>query len=772
MVEESRYRDVQASRLSDDSRNAPIQDTVNPVKPLLVAAALLATWNATRSTPLPLRPTATPAVQQRAAGVVDRFEVVSTVDAWGGATPAGAAGPYTVVTGIVHGRLLPTHPDNAGIVDLANAPRDADGYVDYTTDAVILRPKTAATARRVLFYDVANRGAKPALTAFIGASSLVKGVAPGENFPSMLRAGYTVVWSGWQSNVAQSGAGATGLLGVHFPVARHGDGSPITGLSREEYIPETTETAYRFPLTYAPASLSDLSEVRFTARQTWVGADGKQSFGAPSAPVVDWHYVANDNGTAFVEFTPPATVPAADGSAVAPGAGTIYSFTFRARDPVVSGIGLAAVRDLVGFLKNAAADERGNQNPVADLKAAACAAGTDCPARPVGNFDVAIGAGTSQSGRFLRDFLWQGFNKDGHGAKVFDGLLPMIAGGRRSWVNERFAQPWRVSRQHEEHWMPGDQFPFAYGVATDPVGGRTDGLLRSCLASATCPKIMQVDGSFEWWNGRASLVVTDGAGHDAVLPDNVRYYLVAGTQHGDGGGVGTGVAYQPTSTARCLLAPSAVSETPVERALVPALEAWIVKGRRPPASRYPTVAGGGLAAPDRASVGFPDLSGAAVPYGANATPAALDLTRFGAVNQLFVTDYSGAAPVADLARQYKLLVPKVDANGNETGGIRMPEVAAPVATYTGWNVRAAMRSAGESCAMSGAAIPFAVAPAARAPADPRSTLAQLYTGRADYQARFGTAADALASRGYLLAQDVATAKAAAATISPALIPAP
>ena len=737
-----------------------------------VATVLLATWNAISSNPLPTRPAPTPAVQQRVAGVVDRFEVVSTVDAWGGATPAGAAGPYTVVTGVVHGRLLPTHPDNAGIVDLASAPRDADGYVEYTTDAVILRPKSASTARRVLFYDVANRGNKPALAAFIGAGSLVKGAAPGENFPSLLRAGYTVVWSGWQSNVALSRDGAATVVGASFPVARRGDGSPITGLSREEYIPETTETSHRFALAYAPASLSDLSEVRFTARQTWVGADGKQRFDAPSAPVVDWHYVANDNGTAYVEFTPPATVPAADGSAVAPGAGTIYSFTFRARDPVVSGIGFAAVRDLVGFLKDADTDERGNPNPVADLKAAACAAGTACPAHPVGNFDVAIAEGTSQSGRFLRDFLYLGFNKNGHGAKVFDGLLPLIAGGRRSWVNERFAQPQRVSREHEDHWMPGDQFPFAYGVTTDPVGGRTDGLMKACLATATCPKIMQLDGSFEWWAGRASLVVTDGAGHDAALPDNVRYYLVAGTQHGGGFGVGDGLTWQPGGASRCLLATSPVSETPVERALIPALEAWIVKGKRPPASRYPTVAGGGLAAPERAATGFPDLSGATVPYGANATPAPLGLTRFGAVNQLFVTDYSGAAPVADLARQYTLLVPKVDANGNETGGIRMPEVAAPVATYTGWNVRAAQRASGESCSMAGAAIPFAVSPAAKSAADPRTTLAQLYTGRADYQARFGAAADALAGRGYLLSQDVAAAKAAAATISPALIPAP
>jgi len=747
-------------------------DTVIHFKTFGVAAMLLATWNATSSTPLPARPAPTPGVQQRAAGVVDRFEVVSTADAWGGVTPAGAAGPYTVVTGVVHGRLLPTHPDNAGIVDLANAPRDADGYVDYTTDAVILRPKSASTARRVLFYDVVNRGSKPALSSFIGAGALVTGAAPGENFPSLLRAGYTVVWSGWQSNVAQSGAGATGPVGVRLPVATRPDGSPITGLSREEYIPELVDGSYRFALAYAPASLSDFSEVRFTARQTWIGADGKQGDAAPSAPVANWHYVPNDNGTAYVEFTPPATVPGADGSAVAPGPGTIYSFVYRAKDPVVSGIGFAAVRDLVGFLRNADTDERGHPNPVADLKGAACAASAACPAHPQGNFDVAIAAGSSQSGRFLRDFLYQGFNKDGRGAKVFDGLLPMIAGGRRTWVNERFAQPGRVSRQHEDHWMPGDQFPFAYGVATDPVGGRTDGLLKRCLASATCPKVMQVDGSFEWWAGRASLVVTDGAGHDVALPDNVRYYLIAGAQHGDGGGVGSGIAYPPGAGARCLLAPSAVTESPVERALIPALEAWIVKGRRPPASRYPTVASGGLAAPERLATGFPDLAGASVPYGPNAVPAALNLTRFGAINQVFVTDYSGPLPAADLARPYTQLVPKVDANGNETGGLRMPEVAVPVATYAGWNVRASARTAGESCGMAGAAIPFAVSPATRSAADPRASLAQLYTGRADYQARIGAAADALAARGYLLPQDAAAARAGAASISPALIPSP
>ena len=739
---------------------------------LFTAVALLAACNDNSSPPPPPPPPPPPAPQ--AAGIVDRFEVVSSVDAYGGATPAGAAGPYTVITGIVHGRLLPSHADNAGIVDIASAPTDAGGYVDYTTDVVILRPKTAATARRVLFYDVVNRGNKLGMASFVGGGTLTTGAPPDATFPSLLSAGSTVVWSGWQGNIAQTGAGATASVGVTFPVAANADGSSITGLSREEFIPDYAGgDPATIPLSYLPASTTDLSEVTFTARQSWRDADGKESYAAPSVPVTTWNYVTNANGTVSVQFTPPATVPAPDGSSVPPDAGTIYSFIYRAKDPTVSGIGFAAVRDLVSFLKNADADGQGNANPVADLKAAACAAGTGCAASPTTNFDIAIGEGISQSGRFLRDFLYQGFNKDGNGAKVFDGLMPIIPAGRRTWTNVRFAQGGRWSKQHEDHWMPGDQFPFTYGVTTDPVSGATDGLMKSCLASTTCPNIMQIDGSFEWWGGRASLVVTDGAGHDISLPDNVRYYLVSGTQHGGGAGVTTGIVTEPAAGSMCQFAASPVSETPVERALIPALENWVVKGTAPPPSQYPTVAAGTLVAPDRTSTGFPDLSDVTVPSGAAATPTPLSLAYTGFINQLYVTDYGNAAPVPDLARQYDVLVPKVDANGNDVSGILMPELAVPVATYAGWNIRGQGHAIGDGCSSTGSAIPFAVSPATKAAADPRTTLAQLYTGRADYQAKFGAVADSLVSQGYLTQLDATNVyKAGAATISSSLITAP
>ncbi len=732
-----------------------------------LAAALYSACAANPSTQSAPRPASSGPTAPRAAGIIDRFEVLSSVDAYGGVTPAGAAGPYTVISGVVHGRLLPSHADNAGIVDLGNVPKDADGYVGYTTDVVILRPRTAATARRVLFYDVVNRGTKPAVANFIGGAPL-DNAPPDANFPSLLRAGYTIVWSGWQADIAQSGNGAAHAVGTAFPVATNGDGSPLTGLSREEYIPDSNGGVTAFALGYEPASLDDRSEVRFTARQSWRGADGKLSVASPSVPVMNWSYDAKGHG---VRFTPPASVPLADGTSVAPDAGTIYSFVYRAKNPVVAGIGFAAVRDLVSFLRNDSTDAQGNPNPVADLKGATCAAGSGCAATPAGNFDVAIASGVSQSGRFLRDFLYQGFNKDGHGAKVFDGLMPMISGARRVWANARFAQSGRVSREHEDHWTPGDQFPFAYGVATDPVSGATDGLMKRCIESATCPNIMQIDGSFEWWAGRASLVVTDGAGHDVALPDNVRYYLVPGTQHGGGYGVTTGIVTQPAAGSACQLAPNRVLLTPIERALIPALENWIVKGTPPPPSQYPTVAAGTLVAPSKA--GLPDLSALSVPSGPAATPTPLSLGSPPIANPLALTDYSNAVPALDVARRYRIRVPKVDGNGNEIAGIRVPELVAPLATYTGWNLRAQGHAIGESCGNTGAAIPLAVSPATRSPKDSRATLAQLYRGRADYQARFGAAADALVARGFLLPLDAANLyKKSATAISPALIPAP
>lgn len=689
------------------------------------------------------------------SGLIDRFEIISTADAFSGATPPGAAGPYQVITGIVHGKIVAASPDNSGIVDLANAPVDADGYVAYTTDVVLLRPKNPANGKRVLFYDVVNRGNKLGQGSYIGGGALVTGAAPDSTFPSLLANGYTVVWSGWQSGITQTGNGAGATVGVTFPTATNKDGSPITGLAREEFVPDFAGgVATSIPLTYAPASQTDISEVVFTARQTWTNSAGLQDYNAPSVPVTSWTYATAATGAVSVTFTPPAAVPGSGGALVAPDTGTIYEFVYRAKNPTVNGIGFAAVRDLVSFLRSADKDGQGNPNPLNDMKTAPCATGVACGSAPTTNFDIAIGEGISQSGRFLRDFLYQGFNKDVQGNKVFDGLMPIIPASRKTWTNLRFAQIGRWSKEHEDHFMPGEQFPFAYNVITDPVTGATDGLLQKCLLNSTCPKIMQLDGGYEWWGGRASLVVTDGAGKDLTLPDNVRYYLVAGTQHGGGAGVTTGALTIPAAGSLCQLPGSPVAETPITRALIPAMEKWVTQNVAPPASQYPTVASGNLVG--SLAIGFPNLSNVIVPSGATAKPTPLSLIYSGIYNQLFAIDYTNAVPVVNLAKQYQVLVPRVDKNGNEIAGILIPDVKVPLATYTGWNLRAAGHAIGEACTSNGAAIPFAVDnPSKSGGSDSRASLADLYTGRADYKAKVTTAANALVAQGYLLALDAA-----------------
>jgi hypothetical protein len=354
--------------------------------------------------------------------------------------------------------------------------------------------------------------------------------------------------------------------------------------------------------------------------------------------------------------------------------------------------------------------------------------------------------------------------------------MPIIAGSRRTWIDARFAQPGRWSKEHEDHWQRGDQAPFTYGEQTDPFTQRTDGLLRRCTASHTCPKIMQIDGAFEWWGARAALVVTDGRGHDVKLPGNVRYYFIAGTRHGGGDGLaGTqGMSAMPAAGSDCQMPNTPVSESPVERALLDALIGWTARDVPPPASRYPTVAAGTLISPAREAAAFPRLADAMVPLGPQARPTAIDLTGALPLNQIEVTDYSSAVPVVHLDERYTVLVPRTDRNGNATSGIRLPDVAVPLASYTGWAMRAEGHAVGESCQYAGTAIPLAVDRAAQAGGtDGRATLADLYPGRAAYLRGVMAAAEALVAKGYLLPADAQSVFIEpAAQVSPKLIPKP
>jgi hypothetical protein len=620
---------------------------------------------------------------------VERLRVMTRSPAFEGAS-FGAAGAYERVIAEADMVLDPSHAANRGIVDAALAAA-ADGKVRYRTSVMILRPADATKDSGVMVFEVANRGRKLALQ-FVNGGTIEADKASDAGTGWLVRQGHTLVWVGWQGDVPMDAAGKS--IGMALPTATQG-GQPITGRSVEEMVFDAPGAKGKVPLSYPPAS-TDPAQATLTVKATPFAA-------ARTLPASAWRFV-DDNKA--IEIDRPADADA----------GAIYTFVYTARDPKPMGLGMAAVRDVVSFLKSGATDAAGQINPMAGR-------------RP----KTVVALGISQSGRFLRDWLWQGFNVDLAGARVFDGVMPTIAGSRKTFTNARWAQPGRYSRQHEDHLYFGDQFPFTYDVMTDPVSGRSDGIFARCATTSTCPKTIHLDSSLEYWQARAALVVTDGRGKDIVLPDNVRAYLMASTQHG------------PTLTPAqgiCARNNNPTQQNQNYRALMARLIEWSRDGKAPPPSRHPTVAAGELVAPTAQAMGFPDLS-------------ALGMT-VPSPNPLRVVDHGSVPPVqaAGQGLDYTVLVPRVDADGLDRSGIRLPDVAVPLATYTGWNQRREGFAPGQLCGLNGSMLPFAATPAERtAKRDPRPSVAERYATRAAYVERVRAAAQALQRDGLLLAED-------------------
>ena len=515
----------------------------------------------------------------------------------------GHHGPWERISGVAHMRIDPAAPANRGIADLALAPRGADGLVAYDIDFAIVRSRAVEhVRRRMLLYDVVNRGMSlHSMFAFDRQNKHdTEPVKTGEGF--LLSQGYTLVRSGWQGDIARPG-----LLGARFPVASQ-NGQPVTGLVATETIFDNT-SATSMTLPYAAASL-DQPGARLTVRAR-----------ADDAPVViapaDWRF-ENDRK---IVITRPANMDA----------GAIYRFEYTARDPWVMGLGFAATRDFISWLRHATAEQG---NPLADLAAAYCErdAKGACANPEGGIFSTAVAFGASQSGRYLRDFVWQGFNRDLAGRRVFDGVIPFIPGARQTFTNFRFAEPGRFSRQHEDHDVPGFTFPFAYATLKDPVTGKSDGILKSCTATRTCPRIFHIDTSAEFWQAGSSLVGTGGTGRDVPFPADVRAYMIAGGAHAPG-----------MMLPACRYPANSFNYTPIVRALVTAMIDWTVGRQAPPASQWPRLAKGEL-------VAIESLRGPEVP--------ALGLTWARVANQ----------PIAPAGRPgWPVHVPAIDADGNDAG---------------------------------------------------------------------------------------------------------
>ncbi|MCY4602398.1 MAG: alpha/beta hydrolase domain-containing protein [Acidobacteria bacterium] len=617
----------------------------------------------------------------------------------------GDAGPYEKLVGRVHAEVDPEAPESVVIADIELAPRNARGKVEYSADLIILRPVDPSRGNGRLFYETNNRGRLLSLNRLNNAPTATSDPTSGDDAGNgfLMRQGYTFVASGWDATASA----ADGRLNITLPVAVNADGSPIVGPSLEELVIDNDNTATG-RLTY-PAATRDTSQAKLTVRTRYT--DEPRAL-APDA----WEYVDARTirllpaGTAFRQ-------------------GSLYHLTYPATDPMVAGLGFAAVRDVVAFLRHADADDAGNANPLS------------------GQLHYAHAFAISQPARFMRDFVHYGFNRDTTGRRVFDGVLNWIGGASGAFVNYRFAQPHRTQRQHTARWFPERPFPFAYNVTHDPVTERTDGRLRRCLDSGTCPQILEANSSNEYWVKASSLLHTDTLGDDLPDPPNVRLYLFSSFPHSGGSRQrGMGICQQPRNT---------LEAEPVLRALLVALDEWVTAGKDPPASRVPRRADATLVeALPREHLGFPAIPG--VHYdGLMSTGDLLDFgTRAG-------EGILSALPPA-VTEPYPALVPRTDADGNDMAGIRVPDVAAPLATYTGWAVRAAEYAGNDLCDAAGQELAFPGTRAERLErGDPRPSIEERYGSHDGYVEAVERATRALQQNRLLLAEDVERIIAAA-----------
>lgn len=601
--------------------------------------------------------------------------------------PVGTSG-YEKLVGTAHFAVNPRTAANSVIADLEKAPVNDDGKVEFSADLYILRPVDPARSNGVVLMDVLNRGRKMVLSGFNrgGTSDPATEADLGDGF--LMARGFTIVWIGWEFDIrrATGGAEARGAgMGIRLPTARG-----VSDVVRGSFTPNDD----------GPQTVGDLAGYRpleEDARDTTLTVrDGE--FG-PRAPI------------ARERFTVRGTQVTLDGGFEK---GRTYEITYRPTEWPVAGLGLAAYRDMTSWVKYA---------PDAEVHAT-----------------HAIGFGSSQSGRFLRTFFYDGFNADEQGRQVLDGAMVHIAGAARLSINERGAQPTALSM------YSATRFPFATTAERDPITGRRDGLFDNPRARATQPKVMFTNTAVEYWGGGRSAAfvhTTPDGRRDLTLPPNVRAYFLTGAQHGPApfpvpaGGLGQ----QPAN--------------PLEywwtmRALLVAMTEWVTKGTPPPASQVPRLSDGTLV-PLR-KLAFPTIPGVQ-------RPAIVQGPRIG-------------------AKDLPFLVPQVDADGNELAGIRTPEQRVPVATYTGWNFRsAAIGGTRQLVNLLGSAIPFAATKADRERAgDPRASLEERYPSESAYLASGEAAAEALVASGLLLPSDRShvTARLAAqwAARQPRATPAP
>ncbi len=625
-------------------------------------------------------------------------------------------GAYEKLVGKIYGEVDPKNRLNRVIVNLRKAPRNKRGRVEYSSNFCILKPLDMACGNGKIIFDAPNRGSKRIL-GFLNDG-------PEANDPStlehagngfLMRQGYTIVWCGWQGDLMP----LKNWLVANVPVATD-KGKPIVAKVRTEFVVDETGVKSQ-PLSADERVKSYEAATRekvlasLTVRQKSYGPRIPMPF-----PQWDFASCSKDPRTGKVTIKRSGK-DLYFRSGFKPG--HIYEFIYRAKNPLVLGLGFAVARDLVSFLRFELKDYAGKPNPLASGK-------------KTSGITHAYAWGRSQSGRYLRDFVYHGFNEDEKHRKVFEAMAPLVAGGGRLYLNYEFARPVTSSQQHTNQLDP-ELFPHAYNVIKDAQSGRLDGILKR---PKTDPLVFHTQTSTEYWQKRGCLAHTDGRGNDLRIPDNVRIYVIASAQHNSPFG-----SEPVKDDTQFLVNPLPAGD--ILRALMVAMDLWSSKSIAPPPSRYPTISERTLVAPSKNN-GFPKIPGTDytglhnrqlfLDYGKNILRGKMDIHP----------------PKSGSNGAYKILVPKVDADGNDLAGIRLPAIQAPIGTYTGWNLRPRGLAEGELAGLLGSFIPYAKTKAqGKKTGDPRPSLEERYKDHSDYVQQVSRAARTLVDERFLLPED-------------------
>jgi hypothetical protein len=639
--------------------------------------------------------------------VVDRREDVLGGRAW------GEVGAYEKLVGRIFFAFDPQSPFNAQVVDLSWAPRNGDGMVEAWADFMVLQPKDPADRRGIAWLEVSNRGGKASLRYFNGATGRSWDPTTQGDFGDglLLRQGLTIIWVGWQWDVPEQ----EGLLRLHIPVARL-PGGPIQGLVRADWTVDqdvdVLELGHRGHRAYLPVSADGQGDF-LTVR------DGRMA----ERQAIErgmWSYVGAEDGPLAAQLN---AIRLEGGFQ----AGRIYELVYLSQDPRVVGLGLAAVRDVMAYAKY----ELESLFPVSK----------------------GVAFGVSQTGRFLRHFLYQGFNTDEGGRKVFDGMLIHTAGAGRGSFNHRFGQPSRDAHRYSAFFYPTDLFPFTSRTQVDPVTAREDGLFAR-LAPDHLPRVFYTNTGYEYWGRAASLIHTSVDGTQDVEPmGNERIYHLAGGQHFVG-------PFPPPEGSRMDSETTpAYRGNPLDflftlRALAVRLVGWVENDTEPPESAFPCMAAGTLVSPS--GLAFPPLPGVDHPA---------------VVHEASRMDYGprwqGEGIITrqppEVGPAFPSLVSQVDGLGNEMAGVRGVELRVPLATYAPWNLRKGYPGPQDELTdFLGTFLPLSRTEDERvARGDPRPSIEALYGTREAYLERVRAATRSLVQEGFLLPGDAAKAVEAA-----------